>query len=61
MSSSNVILDPKYLEHWRTSEKITGQGPVDLIMTIEKYLLTLAISQGDIYTSPFEIVKPNMG
>lgn len=61
VSSANAIIDPKYSDHWQTLSDVTGQGPDDLVMDIEKYLLTLTSSQGDIYTSPFEIVKPNIG
>ncbi|KAK6640052.1 hypothetical protein RUM43_008329 [Polyplax serrata] len=60
VSSANAIIDPKYSDHWQTLSGVTGQGPDDLVMDIEKYLLTLTSSQGDIYTSPFEIVKPNI-
>lgn len=59
--SVNTVLDGKYMDHWLRIKKITNE-PVDrLVALIEKYLMVLSMSQHDTYTSPFEIVSPNMG
>ncbi|KAL3270161.1 hypothetical protein HHI36_009218 [Cryptolaemus montrouzieri] len=58
--SVNTVLDVKYKEHWLRIKKLTGE-PVDkLVAILEKYLMVLSLSQHDTYTSPFEIVSPNM-
>ncbi|XP_049823743.1 protocadherin-like wing polarity protein stan isoform X2 [Aethina tumida] len=58
--SSNVVLTEEYAEHWQKIKKLTGDSTEQLIDLIEKYIDILSVSQHDTYTSPFEIVSPNM-
>ncbi|XP_044754021.1 protocadherin-like wing polarity protein stan isoform X2 [Coccinella septempunctata] len=58
--SVNTVLDAKYADSWLRIEKLTNE-PVDkLVALIEKYLMVLSQSQHDTYTSPFEIISPNV-
>lgn len=61
VSAANVILDVKYADHWRRLAELINEYPVDLLNDIENYLSILTKSQGDTYTSPFEIVTSNLG
>lgn len=57
----NVILSNKYADHWNRIKELTGESVENLISFMEKYINILLESQHDTYTSPFEIVSPNMG
>lgn len=58
---AGAILQRKYAENWVRIEKLTGDGPEKIMVGIAEYLKTLAVSQHDTYTSPFEVVDPNVG
>ncbi|XP_050305133.1 protocadherin-like wing polarity protein stan isoform X2 [Anthonomus grandis grandis] len=58
--SINIILDTKYAGHWERIKELTGEGVENLVSFLEKYINILLESQHDTYTSPFEIVSPNM-
>ncbi|KAG5887440.1 hypothetical protein JTB14_003292 [Gonioctena quinquepunctata] len=58
--SVNVVLTETYRHHWLRIKELTGESSEELIGFIEKYISILSISQHDTYTSPFEIVSPNM-
>lgn len=61
MHSVGVVLAEKYTKHWQRIKKLTDESSEQLISLIEKYINVLSVSQHDTYTSPFEIVSPNMG
>ncbi|XP_076265474.1 protocadherin-like wing polarity protein stan isoform X1 [Rhynchophorus ferrugineus] len=60
VNSLNVVLVEKYYNHWRRIKELTGDNVENLINMMEKYIGILLESQHDTYTSPFEIVSPNM-
>ncbi|XP_001961249.3 protocadherin-like wing polarity protein stan isoform X3 [Drosophila ananassae] len=60
VDAASVILDRKYEAEWRRATELIQRGPEDLVDAFNKYLVVLARSQHDTYTSPFEIVQPNM-
>ncbi|XP_068147300.1 protocadherin-like wing polarity protein stan isoform X2 [Drosophila tropicalis] len=60
VDAASVILDRKYDAEWRRASELIQRGPDDLVDAFNKYLVVLARSQHDTYTSPFEIVQPNM-
>nr|CAD7592898.1 unnamed protein product [Timema genevievae] len=60
VAASSVVLSDKYTEHWERIEELTGETAEDLVLSVDKYIATLAKSQEDTYTNPFEIVADNM-
>nr|XP_023025805.1 protocadherin-like wing polarity protein stan [Leptinotarsa decemlineata] len=58
--SVSVVLSETYENHWMRIKELTGESSEQVIALIEKYIRILAVSQHDTYTSPFEIVAPNM-
>jgi cadherin EGF LAG seven-pass G-type receptor 1 len=51
----------KYRAHWDRITDLTGETAEDLVLSFDRYIATLAQSQEDTYTSPFEVVADNMG
>ncbi|XP_055380293.1 protocadherin-like wing polarity protein stan [Condylostylus longicornis] len=60
VDSAGTILDKKYRPEWNRVMQLIRRGPDDLIDAFNKYMITLARSQHDTYTNPFEIVHNNM-
>lgn len=60
VESASIILDEKYANEWKRLKELTTRGPNDLVDAFNKYLVVLARSQHDTYTTPFEIVHNNM-
>ncbi|XP_037956200.1 protocadherin-like wing polarity protein stan isoform X2 [Teleopsis dalmanni] len=60
VDAASVILDKKYANEWKRIMDLIQRGPDDLVDAFNKYMVVLARSQHDTYTSPFEIVQPNM-
>ncbi|CAH1976682.1 unnamed protein product [Acanthoscelides obtectus] len=60
VQSTSVVLHEMYAGHWIRVRELTGEGPEDLVADIYRYLQVLAESQRDTYTTPFEIVAPDM-
>ncbi|KAL7022348.1 hypothetical protein ACKWTF_012208 [Chironomus riparius] len=60
VEAASIILDAKYSNEWKRLKELTTRGPNDLIDAFNKYLVVLARSQHDTYTTPFEIVHNNM-
>ncbi|KAJ4450280.1 hypothetical protein ANN_01700 [Periplaneta americana] len=60
VQTASSILDTKYKEHWNRISDLTGETAEDLLLSVDKYIATLAQSQEDTYTSPFEVVAENM-
>jgi cadherin EGF LAG seven-pass G-type receptor 1 len=61
VQTASSILDMKYRDHWDRITDLTGETAEDLVLSVDKYIATLAKSQEDTYTSPFEVVADNMG
>lgn len=61
VDTASTIVDPKYKNHWRRVESLTGGTSEDLIHAFDGYISTLIESQEDTYTNPFEIVTENLG
>jgi hypothetical protein len=61
VQTASAILDVKYRAHWRRVTDLTGETAEDLVLSFNRYIATLAQSQEDTYTSPFEVVADNMG
>jgi hypothetical protein len=61
VQTASAILDVKYRAHWRRVTDLTGETAEDLVSSFNRYIATLAQSQEDTYTSPFEVVADNMG
>jgi hypothetical protein len=59
--TASTILDTKYRDHWNRVTDLTGETAEDLVLSFDRYIATLAQSQEDTYTSPFEVVADNMG
>lgn len=51
----------KYKDHWDRITDLTGETAEDLVLSFDRYIATLAQSQEDTYTSPFEVVADSMG
>ncbi|CAH1153853.1 unnamed protein product [Phaedon cochleariae] len=60
VQSISKVLDVRYSEHWRRIKELTGDSSEQLVGYVERYIGILSASQHDTYTSPFEIVSPNM-
>ncbi|XP_072940790.1 protocadherin-like wing polarity protein stan [Epargyreus clarus] len=60
IKSSNTILNAQYAREWRRLERAGGRGAARLLQLLDGYIATLARSQHDTYTSPFEIVTSDM-
>lgn len=58
---SGAILEAKHLENWGRIESLTGDSPDRVLEAVAKYLAILTASQHDTFTSPFEVVDPNVG
>ncbi|CAN8002126.1 unnamed protein product, partial [Ixodes hexagonus] len=58
--AASAILDERYAALWERVAALTGQGPPHLLKMFEKYAHTLASSQRDTFTDPFELTAPNM-
>jgi hypothetical protein len=61
VQTASTILDVKYRDHWHRVADLTGETAEDLVLSFNNYIATLAQSQEDTYTSPFEVVADNMG
>jgi len=61
VQTGSTILDVKYRDHWHRVTELTGETAEDLVLSFNRYIATLAQSQEDTYTSPFEVVADNMG
>lgn len=61
VQTASAILDVKYRAHWARVTDLTGETAEDLVSSFNRYIATLAQSQEDTYTSPFEVVEDNMG
>lgn len=59
--ASSRLLDISESDHWERINKMTSQGPFNLMNTINNYVATLSSTQHDTYTDPFEVVTPNIG
>ncbi|KAG0444592.1 hypothetical protein HPB47_013620, partial [Ixodes persulcatus] len=59
--AASAVLDGRYAALWERVASLTGQGPPHLLKMFEKYAHTLASSQRDTFTDPFELAAPNMG
>lgn len=59
--ASSRLLDSSVSNHWERINSIISQGPFNLMNTINNYMATLASTQHDTYTDPFEVVTPNIG
>ncbi|XP_064085068.1 protocadherin-like wing polarity protein stan isoform X1 [Macrobrachium nipponense] len=55
VESASVILQPVYAPHWQRINGVEGFGADSLLTKMDEYVATLAASQGDTYTTPFEI------
>ncbi|KAK4300812.1 hypothetical protein Pmani_027014 [Petrolisthes manimaculis] len=55
VESSSVILQPVYGPHWQRINGVNGFGADSLLTMLDAYVATLATSQGDTYTTPFEV------
>ncbi|XP_076066701.1 protocadherin-like wing polarity protein stan isoform X3 [Oratosquilla oratoria] len=55
VESASLILQPVYARHWRQINGAAGFGADTLLSKVDEYVATLAMSQGDTYTSPFEV------
>ncbi|KAJ9579827.1 hypothetical protein L9F63_004533, partial [Diploptera punctata] len=60
VETASTILDTKYRYHWERVTELTGETAEDLLLSFDKYISTLAHSQKDTFTSPFEVVSDNM-
>jgi cadherin EGF LAG seven-pass G-type receptor 1 len=58
---AGAILQKRYQDNWLRIQSLTGDGPEKIMLTMAEYLKTLAVSQHDTYTSPFEVVNTNAG
>lgn len=61
VQTASSILDIKYKDYWDRITDLTGETAEDLMLSVDRYIATLAHSQEDTYTSPFEVVTDNMG
>jgi Domain of unknown function (DUF3497). len=61
VQTASTILDVTYRDHWHRVTDLTGETAEDLVLSFNRYIATLAQSQEDTYTSPFEVVADNMG
>ncbi|KAG7177210.1 Cadherin EGF LAG seven-pass G-type receptor 3-like [Homarus americanus] len=55
VESASVVLQPIYAPHWQRINGVEGFGADSLLTKMDEYVATLATSQGDTYTTPFEI------
>lgn len=55
VESASVILQPAYSPHWQRINGVRGFGADSLLTKMDEYVATLAASQGDTYTTPFEV------
>ena len=60
VESASVILQPVYARYWHRINGLNGFGADSLLSKMDQYVATLAISQGDTYTTPFEIPTKNI-
>lgn len=58
---AGAILQRRYANDWDRIESLTGDTPDKIMSAMAEYLKTLAVSQHDIFTSPFEVVDSNVG
>lgn len=58
---AGAILQKRYADDWDRIRSLTGHSSDKVMLTLAEYLKTLAVSQHDTYTSPFEVVHPNVG
>ncbi|XP_016844332.1 protocadherin-like wing polarity protein stan isoform X2 [Nasonia vitripennis] len=57
---AGAVLQKRYADNWIRIESLTGDSPDKIMLTMAEYLKTLAVSQHDTYTSPFEVVDTNV-
>ena len=50
-----------YAPHWQAINGLAGFGTDALLTEMDSYVATLATSQGDTYTVPFEVPTKNIG
>ncbi|CAL4108899.1 unnamed protein product [Meganyctiphanes norvegica] len=55
VESASVVLHPVYAPHWQRINGDKDYGTDSLLTKMDEYVATLATSQGDTYTAPFEI------
>ena len=62
MSATSVLFQLQYVHHWRRIEQLqSGLGAQALLAAFQNYAANLASQQNNTYTTPFEVVTPNMG
>lgn len=61
VESASVILQPVYAQHWQRINGVEGYGADSLLTKMDEYVATLATSQGDTYTTPFEVPTKHIG
>ncbi|XP_023246804.1 protocadherin-like wing polarity protein stan [Copidosoma floridanum] len=60
VSIAGAILQKRYLDNWVRIESLTGDSSDKVMLTMAEYLKTLAVSQHDTFTTPFEMVDSNV-
>ncbi|XP_051163355.1 protocadherin-like wing polarity protein stan isoform X2 [Leptopilina boulardi] len=60
ISIAGEVLRAKHLDSWSRIESLTENGPETILEAMDNYLKTLTASQQDTFTSPFEVVNPNV-
>ncbi|KAB7505845.1 Cadherin EGF LAG seven-pass G-type receptor 1 [Armadillidium nasatum] len=60
VESASVVLQPNYASYWQRINGLKGFGADSLLSKMDNYVATLALSQGDTYTTPFEIPTKNI-
>ncbi|XP_065173819.1 protocadherin-like wing polarity protein stan isoform X2 [Atheta coriaria] len=58
--SASAILDQKYDSHWKRITDLSDGSAELLVSSLAMYINILSDSQHDTYTSPFELVSPNL-
>ncbi|XP_065166570.1 LOW QUALITY PROTEIN: protocadherin-like wing polarity protein stan [Atheta coriaria] len=58
--SASAILDQKYDSHWKRITDVSDGSAELLVSSLAMYINILSDSQHDTYTSPFELVSPNL-
>lgn len=61
MNAGSAILTADKSHLWHRVQETTSESPDSLVTLVADYLDTLAVSQHDTYTDPFEAVAPNFG
>ena len=56
-----MVMQPKYSDHWHRINGLQGFGADALLHQLERYAATLATTQGDTFTQPFEVPADGIG